>query len=413
MSHRGTVAVVEWNWGGHHHTYYKHFVAALVRSGASVVPVVSRPEMLEEMLAGSPLSDLGAGKRSIAGAVSFEPSRAWRIRPGRLAFQLAAWSTFRRLGRVLRRWERENGRPVDLVFFPCMYDRGFPRAKLVSHGLKRRWAGLYLQGHVFHALRHAGEARRVRRARVMFGSRRLVAIGTLEPAVLELLRRAVPNLAARLFPDTLEPVSEVETAAAASLRQEMLGKAAGRPIVALLGALQPSKGVELFLRAACDPRLADVAFFLGGPMPLELFDRAFVARVEEWIRHAPRLHCRLERLSEDRFNAAVGASDVLCAPYVNFPFSSNVQVKAAQLHTPIVVTDGTLMAERCRHYQLGECIRENDLESLVAAIRKILSDPVDRRGDSSIRALHDQFAAMNGPAAVGEAMEWVLASAGL
>lgn len=413
MSHRGTVAVVEWNWGGHNHTYYKHYLAALVRSGAAVVPVMSEPQLLEEMFASSPLSDLGTGKRSIALPVSFEPSNAWRIRPGRLAVQLGAWSTFHRLGRVLREWEREHGRPIDLVFFACMYDVGFPRASLVSHGLKRPWSGLYLQSHVFHSLRNAGEARRLRKARVMFDSRRLVAIGMLEPVVLELVRKAVPTVSARIFPDTLEPISAVETDAAASLRRAMLAKAEGRPIVSLLGALQPSKGVELFLRAACDPRLADVSFFMGGPLPLGQFAPTFRARVEDCMHRAPRLHCRLERLSEDQFNAAVSASDVLCASYINFPFSSNVQVKAAQLHKPVVVTDGTLMAARCREYRLGECIPENDLESLVAALQRILSNAPDRQNDPTVMALHDQFAAMNSPAAVCEAMEWVLASAGL
>lgn len=413
MSNRATVAVVEWNWGGHNHTYYKHYLSAFVECGASVVPVMSQPDLLEGMVSSPPLADLGKAIKSIAAPIEFTPTAQWRIRPSRVAVQLAAWSTFRRLGRMLRQWEVGHGKPIDLVFFACMYDYGFPRASLVSHGLKRPWSGLYLQGHVFHSLRNAGEARRLRQARVMFDSRRLVAIGTLEPVVLELVRKAVPTVGARIFPDTLEPISAVETDAAASFRRVMLAKAEGRPIVSLLGALQPSKGVELFLRAACDPRLADVSFFMGGPLPLGQFAPTFRARVEDCMHRAPRLHCCLERLSEDRFNAAISASDVLCASYINFPFSSNVQVKAAQLHKPVVVTDGTLMAARCREYRLGECIPENDLESLVAALQRILSNAPDRQNDPTVMALHDQFAAMNSPAAVCEAMEWVLASAGL
>jgi hypothetical protein len=307
----------------------------------------------------------------------------------------------------------EHGKPIDLVFFACMYDYDFPRASLVSNGLKRPWSGLYLQGRVFHDLRNAGETRRVCQARVMFDSSRLVAIGVLEPSVLKLAKMAKPTINARLFPDTLEPISEVETEAAASLRREMLAKAEGRPIVSLLGALQPSKGVELFLRAACDPRLADVSFFMGGPLPLGQFDPTFRARVEDCMHRAPHLHLCLERLSEDRFNAAVRGSDVLYAAYIDFPFSSNVQGKAAQLHKPLIVTAGTLMADRCSEYCLGESIPENDLESLVSAIQRILSKSRERTHDKEVLERHDAYAASNNPEAVHVAMEWVLRSAGL
>lgn len=240
-----------------------------------------------------------------------------------------------------------------------------------------------------------------------------MALGVLEPDILKFAKAAKPTINVRVFPDILEPVSATETAAASLLREEMLARAQGRPIVSLLGELQPSKGVDLFLRAACDPRLAHVAFFMGGPLPADQCGRSFRARVRGSARNAPHLHQRLERLCESSFNAAVRASSILFAAYLDFPYSSNVQGKAAQFHKPIIVTEGTLMAERCAVYGLGEIIRENDLESLVTAIQKLLSKSSECNANKELVAKHDEYVAQHSQEAVRGAMNWVLQSAGL
>jgi hypothetical protein len=420
MKNRATVALVDWNWGGHNHTYFKHYIAGLLKGGVDVLPVMSQPDLIDGMVGSPELAPFRNGPASVVSPIGFSPSRPMRIRPARLAGYfsgvtqyLAIELTFRRLAVLLRNWEKASGKTVDLVFFACMIDVDFPSAIQVSRALGKRWSGLYLQGRAFHRMQGASESKRKQKAKVLFGSRRLVALGTLEPAILELVRAAIPDLKVRLFPDTLEPVDAMEAEPAKRMRATMLEKAGGRPIVSLLGFLQPSKGVELFLKAACDPRLVDLSFFLGGPMQWHAFDESSRARVEKSMRLAPNLQTHLEQLPEQLFNAAVGCSDVLVAAYRSFPYSSNVQVKAAQFHKPMIVTDGTLMAERCREYRLGETIREGDLESLVQAIRRLVSTAEARRQDPAVMNLHDQFAAMNSPAAVYEAMKWVLESAGI
>lgn len=190
----------------------------------------------------------------------------------------------------------------------------------------------------------------------------------------------------------------------------MLARAQGRPIVSLLGALQPSKGVELFLHAACDPRLADVAFFVGGPFA-DHCGVSFRTRVQSLVRKAPHVHVHLERMCESSFNAAVRASKVLFAAYVDFPYSSNVQGKAAQFHKPLIVTEGTLMAERCAEYSLGESIRENDLEALITTIKSLLARERANAENEYLAAKHERYAAMHSYEAVRDTMEWVLQSA--
>jgi len=79
----------------------------------------------------------------------------------------------------------------------------------------------------------------------------------------------------------------------------------------------------------------------------------------------------------------------------------------------MIVTAGTLMADRRREYCLGESIPENDLESLVAAIRRILSAAQERTHHKELEAAHDSYTGLNSREAVRDAMDWVLQSAGL
>ncbi len=407
MSHQATVALVDWNWGGHNHGFFRQFTASLVDCGAFVVPVVSERMKFEEMRGA--LAEAWNG--SVADPLVFRPSRLWKIRPRRWGVQLRAWATYRRLAKALRDWEARHDRSIDLVFFACMHDDDFPRASLVGAGLGRPWSGLYLQGRVFHRNRHRGNSWLVRQAQRRFGCRRLASLGVLEPAMLELLSTALPDLPVMLFPDVLEPIPDSETPAARDFRQSMLAAAAGRPIVSLLGYLQASKGVEHFLHAACDQRLEDVAFFLGGTLDLSGFSAEARRRVQECMRRAPHLHCHLERLGEDQFHAALRSSDIVFAAYVDFPYSSNIQGKAAQLRKPTIVTEGGLMAERCRRYRLGECVPPNDVDSMVAAIRKVLADRASPKDRIDVAVSQDAFVAEHGLGALGDGMQWLLRSA--
>lgn len=411
MTKGPTVAVVEWNWGGHHPEFFSHCVSSLGACGAVVVPFVSEASKCMEVL--GPCFQAGGpgGAGWLLRPSEFVPSRLWRFRPSRsLALHFRARSTFQRLGAALSDWETVNGMRVDLVYFACMYDDDFPRAELVSRGLGRPWSGLYLQGRVFHRLRGSPEHRMARRARGMFRSPALVALGVLEPWMLTLISKASSDVNAREFPDNVGTIPRLDTPAGLRLREEMRSRAAGRPIVSLLGHLKPSKGVELFLRVACSTEMQDVAFFLGGEMRLKDFDPAIRGRIQELLQRAPHLQRCPGRLGDDVFHAAIAASDLIFCAYVDFPHSSNIQGKAALFHRPTIVTEGTLMAERCRAYRLGECILENDLDDAIGSIRRLLSSAKEWQADLEGRRLRETFVALNGSGALADAMSWVLAS---
>ncbi len=413
MSRPPTIALVEWNWIGHHENFFRQFLRSLNQLGATVVPVMSKPELLAHANARQPAGTCPPIEPTIMPPVEFCPSPMWSFQSARVSGTLRALANFRRLSVALGRWERGHGRKIDLVFFACMYDWDFPRASVVSLALRRRWAGLYLQGRAFHRLGRQNAAGRLMLARAKFRSSRLVGLGVLEPAMVRLAEQATPNLPVRIFPDIPDSTAGGDSEAAERFRETMVAKAGGRPIVSLLGFLQPSKGIELFLRAACDQRLEGVAFFLGGTLDRNCFSSEQLARIARLMAQAPNLHLSLDRLDNECFNAAIRASDILFAVYLDFPYSSNIQVRAAQASRPTIVTDGTLMAERSRTYRLGECIPENDLDSLVAAIGRILLASRIASGDGEAERLRAQFVSEHDEAATRRAMEWVIQLTGL
>ncbi len=67
--------------------------------------------------------------------------------------------------------------------------------------------------------------------------------------------------------------------------------------------------------------------------------------------------------------------DVIFAAYLDFPHSSAIQCKAADLNKPIIVSEGYLMAERTRRFSLGEVIPQGNAKALLEAIIRITKNP--------------------------------------
>src|SRR6266404_5642924 len=99
-----TVVLVEWNWMGHHPTYFKLFIRALLDLGCTVLALCPKPEEVD----GS-LRDLEHSMRSRLTLRSFAGAsaprgcpRSWRRRVGMLRLLY-------RLKNRIRQWEAELG----------------------------------------------------------------------------------------------------------------------------------------------------------------------------------------------------------------------------------------------------------------------------------------------------------------
>jgi glycosyltransferase involved in cell wall biosynthesis len=356
------VALVDWHWIGHHPAFFHRFADTLARDGATVVPFVPRPADFDASIAMEASSVEVSGPGRIAEARAAAPTGGeWWIhsRIGRCLRQLLRFSLLRR---QLDRWERESGRKIDVVFFACIYDWEFDFAgRWVGTILARPWAGLYLQArHV-----HAGKLARVAR---MFSCPRLLGLATLDGDVAASLKACLAGLVIVPFPEVVDARLPAPGQPTASLARKIRDIAGDRPIVSLVGWLQRSKGVEHFTALARDPRVRDVFFVLCG----EFDPRGMPANVARELLKAwettPNLHAHLERMEEADLNAILEGSNAVFAAYVDFPYSSNILVKAAILGRPVIVSRGFLMGTIVERYRLGITVPQGDIDAMVEAV---------------------------------------------
>ena len=365
-----TIALIDWNWMGHHPTYFTHFAAAMAEAGAEVAPFCADPDDFARRLAGI---DLGKELLlRIARAEKVEAPRRSNFRPARWRGIYEARKFFGGLGKQLRAWETNQGRKIYLVFFACIYDRQFEHLRCAERLFRFPWAGLYLHARSFRMpgspVPYLGGLPCPER---IFDSPSLRAAAVLDEGAAEPLGKITGGKPVLVFPDTT-----MESLPKEPLNEGLAGKiknfAVGRSIVSLTGHLQWTKGMDVFTQAAGHPNMQDIFFFLGGELNWTQISENDKAKLLQSWERLPNFYAHLQHLPELTMNSVYSVSDVVVAAYREFPNSSNALTKAAVFQRPIVVSDGYLMAQRVRKFGLGEVIPEGDAEALVAALRRML-----------------------------------------
>jgi glycosyltransferase involved in cell wall biosynthesis len=367
-----TVAHIEWSWTGHHPTYFVHHAAALAEIGCKVIPFCAKPAEFEAAL----------------GALNLKPEVAARIAPAQKElgpvgsnFRPARWrgyyegfTFFSGLGRKLRSWQKENRQKIDFVFFGGIYDKQFRHFALFERFFGFPCGGMYIQGRHFHM---PGSpipySNGLPCPDKIFASRLFQGIGVLDAAVVEPLRQLSGGKRVVVFPDVTHEQKVSEGHEAFGLARKVKAFAAGRPIVALAGHLQWTKGFADFTAAAGRKELQDVVFLLAGGLNWsEVSDEQRRQLQTAWERGA-NIFTHLQSLPEESMNAVLSSADVIWAAYRSFPNNSNILTKAALLEKPVLVSDGYLMGRLAKEYQLGEVVPEGDREAIVAALGRMLA----------------------------------------
>jgi glycosyltransferase involved in cell wall biosynthesis len=326
--------------------------------GFEVVPVLPEGKAAEHGL-----ESAGAGRAT----------RTAKQRVPRFARQTARTLI---LARQLHNWEKMAGRTIDAVFFACIYDWDFDYAWFTSRFLPYPWAGLYLQARGIHSpnapMPGGG---RVPSVASLFSARRCLGVALLDETAMPAMRAGLPSEKKVVwFPDMANSELPQSGSSAAAIADDLVRRADGRPIVSLLGALQRSKGIELFSALVADPRMADVCFFLGGEVSWEGIPAATQAQIEDAWEAAGNLIRHPHFIPDGpAYNAIIRASTVVFAAYPSFPHSSNTLTKAACLRVPIVCSASGLMGEAVDRYALGGTIPEGDLDEAVRVIRQMLT----------------------------------------
>jgi glycosyltransferase involved in cell wall biosynthesis len=368
------VVLVDWYWGGHHPTYFAHFVLALEQLGIRVLALCPQPEEARRIVSEltSVHASVNPGERTEFAPLP--PVAKGRWLPSRLSFLRQTIRRFRSLDRFVRGWQARTGTADCQIFYCCMYEWDFDYFMYAKLFLALPWSGLYIRpatvrnGAVFLKERHVTpQVDRISR------DRRLKALAILDEGIRAAFEERVgrpivvfPDFTDERLPSSLDP---------SRLAERLRAFAGTRPVIGMFGHLQRSKGLTTFCAAAQSPMLAGVCFAVVGEIDWLDFTPDERLGIQKCLAASPNVWTHLARVpDEPQLNALISECSVLFASYINFPHSSNILTKAAVLHKPIVVSDGLLMAERVRRFRLGEIVPQDDADAVCNAILDIVQN---------------------------------------
>ena len=365
------VALAEWNWMGHHPTYFYKLLLGFRASGVRVLalcPAAAAAEITEKIAA------LENAETILAG-VEFAPIRMVHERqrlPECLRGRDHGRRMFGQIAKQVRNWESRTGMAISLVFFNTIYDYQFENFRFAQGVFRCRWSGIYLHARAF---RLPGTVvpyiNRLPCPEKIFTLPTLSSVCVIDEGAVKPMENLSGGKPVFEFPDITDTALEPEDGQG-SLAAKLRAFAHGRKIVVCLGHLQKTKGLLELCRAANDPVLRDVCFFFGGEVSWSDMERSEINTILRTWEKCPNVLTHLARLSDAVINALMLASDVVFAAYTNFPNSSNIMTKAAAFSRPIVVSDGFLMAERVEMYGTGKIVPEGDVSAITLAICDLL-----------------------------------------
>lgn len=361
---RKRVALIEWNWKGHHPTYFQNYAQALLCIGCEVLALCPEPDAL---LKNSAFQEaLSQGRLHVQ---QLRPNRR-RIRPASLKEALRLAMTLRQANKLLRTYESQAAAPVDLVFFACIYDHEFESFRYFQSWIQRPISGLYLYSHAFRqksTQAYAWSGRKVSPEK-LFSYSAFQSVTVLDEGISDQFQASIKKPVFVMPEITDNTLPEVETAIATRLKRV----ANGRHIIGSLGFLHPYKGITTLAQAAMSDRADRYCYAFIGEVTWSAYRDSDRQQIEQLLLKKENVFFHPFRVPDGaEFNGAAAACDVIHAAYHDFPNSSNILSKGALLKKPVIVSDGYLMAERVRRYHMGQVVKEQDASALMTAIHAL------------------------------------------
>lgn len=248
------------------------------------------------------------------------------------------------------------------------------------------WAGVY-----FHprSYRRKGESRK----EALLASKHCYGVLVLDEGIISQIKSEFKETAISWVPDfTVAEV--VERHQRSNVAIEVLRRANGRKVMALVGSIEPRKGAELFWETVAFDESGEFFYVMAGHIYRHLFSNSAINKLQHLSTSASDRFMMIDRRlsTEEEFNSIVEVSDVLFACYVDFPHSSNLLSKAAAYNVPILVTNKDLMGERVMRWHLGACLETIEPQSVQSLMRKLSHQEEAEFGFRQYREEHSETA---------------------
>ncbi len=353
-----TVAIIDWNEGGHHGTYLLNYSANLAALGARVLVMTAEGRALDEL-----------NRQSGCRAVSI-PSYDWIKRRRWITPWLARRAYVGLLVRTLRDAENRYGIHCQRFLLGCLYENHTPTVCRLFSNLNLPCAAIYIHSGVFHA--GGGKPQ---------GKRAAAVTAALRHPALERIFLPDESMAAAVAAHSRKPVSVVPDFTDATVDPNWRpppGYPPDKPVVGLLGHLRPNKGTALMARIVVEHPEVDAFFLFAGDLPRGSHTPEEWAMIERAKQRPDRALFLPGHLREGHLNALLRTCEVVWVLYPNNPHSANLLTKAAIFHKPVLAAEGTLTGLRTARHRMGLCADWRNSAAVAEALQSLI-DPRNRK----------------------------------
>ncbi|MBW4518507.1 MAG: glycosyltransferase [Scytolyngbya sp. HA4215-MV1] len=361
-----TVILVDGLWEGHHSTHLKAIAKTLLALNCQILVCCPKPNELSNWL-----SSHAENQENILGSVEFHEPEKSSFPFRKIRQSLNAVNLWKTTTLVVQEILEKLGKTPDLLFFPWLdsYLEGCLTHHIVDQIFPYPWSGVYHQAHHIRA--------KSKLSFIYYGpldpqailwSSHCPVVSVIDRGIAGKLRDrlnskpvvAFPDIADTSLPDTNFP-----------LLNKIKQQAKGRRIVGLLGSQAKRKGLLTLLRAAQLMSHSGYFFVFAGVFAKDSFSIEELSEIEKVIESNPE-HCFFyfeEIPGEAQFNALVDLCSLLFVVYENYPFISNILMKAAVFEKGVIASETFYIGEITQKFNLGLTVPERNVEKCVEALK--------------------------------------------
>jgi glycosyltransferase involved in cell wall biosynthesis len=185
----------------------------------------------------------------------------------------------------------------------------------------------------------------------------------LDPWVYDSLRGSPTTTEFRVIPEPVEPLPQVSPDEA----RRILGIPLDGRYVAMIGGIQPNKGLDCLLSAFSRAKLeSDDRVLLVGKMHNTM--RTLVREHYGEMYRQGRIVCVDRYVTDHELDAGFIAADVVAVTHEKLIGSSGTLVRAAHAGTPLITTDYGWAGWATRTFDLGTTAHVADIDALCVAL---------------------------------------------
>jgi hypothetical protein len=410
MSAKSEIVLIT-HWFGHMPHFAECVLPFFLDRGYRIYHLTDKPAEASAFLS-SVFGDRAAAISNLAIDV-VEPEKSSRGKDAQYGRVEAHW---RGVGNSLRRLFGELGRSVGIFHsWVDLYSHEYLERRVIEDAMSAPWCGLYVHPAELRIYK-TWKRRFLENARDFFKQgrafpSRLRAFDVPNARNIYFWDEFMPTKARRFFNDRCQLSVFPE-----SIRQDGLNHIPSPSrleiesfekshdfVVSLTGFLDRRKGFLTLMRVAKMRSASKWGFIFGGEIRWEDFSAEEKLEIQQFISRPPEnCLCLARRLDDAEFDFVVQKSDLVYLAYENFFHSSNVQLKAAYFHKPMIAGPQHLVAERTRRFGMGWCLPEITEQAVADLLNQIDKKEIQRVIDS---ARFEEFCQEHSPERLNECLE--------